>query len=346
MKNSSLFILGLTVLLLASGCTKTETVKEAPGRVIAFGGGHVGLPTRAPAINTTLDSLKLSGRGFYVFGAYNAPGKGTVTVFDGKSESSHITWHSSSWGYSPINYWIDNSVYKFAAYAPALRNTERSFDYDNNSMKFTNFVSDGKTDLLVAAATKDGINGSNPRSITLAFRHALAKVRFTIKNGWRNNVTMSLREVTLSGVNTQGTLTTPDNLRSATNISIECWTDQTRSLNLQDEHGADLSTYDSSYIFEYFMIPQKISQNQLHFSFEVTVLNGEGGGPDLDGNGGHTKTLSVTVPVEEVNQWSPCHAYNYVLTVSGETFGLKPIQFDEVSVVDWDINDDANLPKP
>lgn len=347
MKNSFLFVLALAIALLANGCTKTETVQEAAGRAITFGGGHVGLPTRAPAPNTTLDSLKMSGKGFYVFGAYNSPGKGTVMVFDGKSESAHVTWNVSSWGYSPISYWIDNVVYKFAAYAPALRNTTRTFDYDNNSMTFTNFVSDGKTDLLVAAATRNGINGSTPRSITLPFRHALSKVRFTIKNGWRNNVTMSLREVKIDNMATQGNLTTPDNLLSLQNFELSCWTGQSRAYHFLDEHGADLATFDSTYVFEHFMIPQTISENQLTFSFDVTVQNSEGGGPDLDGNGGHTKSIEIVVPVDEVSQWSPCHAYNYVLTISGESFGLKPIQFETISVEDWIDNDkEPALPQP
>ena len=33
-----------------------------------------------------------------------------------------------------------------------------------------------------------------------------------------------------------------------------------------------------------------------------------------------------------VTEWKPGYAYNYTLTISGSTFGLKPIQFDGIDV--------------
>lgn len=355
MKNSCLFVLALAITLLASSCTKTETVKESSGLAIAFSGSHIGNPTRTPArmpaASTTLDSLKLPNRGFYVFGAYEntKSSRGVETVFDGKTEGSHVTWNVSSWGYSPINYWVDGALYKFAAYAPALPKTERSFDYATNTMTFTDFVSDGKTDFLVAAASVDGIHSSDRTAVHFAFRHALSKVRFTIKNGWRNNVTMALRDVTISNVNTKANLTTPANLRGSTAIDLSCWTEQSTSNSFVDKEGADLKIFDTTYVFEHFMIPQTISPNQVTFSFAVTVTNSEGGGPILnpdDPNAPHRKVLSIKLPVDVVDKWLPCHAYNYVLTVSGETFDLHAIQFTEIEVSDWNTDPETGVPQP
>ena len=49
--------------------------------------------------------------------------------------------------------------------------------------------------------------------------------------------------------------------------------------------------------------------------------------------------------------WEPGKAYNYTLTIDGDLFGLKPIQFDAVDVVTWEnVNEDLGkedlTPKP
>ena len=82
------------------------------------------------------------------------------------------------------------------------------------------------------------------------------------------------------------------------------------------------------------------------------MTNDQGSGPNLGAGAGKPVVVSVTIPVTtNVSAWEPGKAYNYTLTIDGDLFGLKPIQFDTVEMVEWvDVNEDLGkedlTPKP
>ena len=316
----------------------------------------VGKSTKAVTENN-LDALKEAGKGFYVHGKYKRTDDtgNEETAFDG-GQQAHVTWSGNSWGYNPLTYWLEGHTYKFAAFAPAL-SVNHSFDYVGNSLTITDFVADGKTDLLVSATTQEGIKSDNyiasNSPIQFTFRHALSKVKFTFKDGWRNRVNMKIDNIYITSVETKGTLKTPGNLVSA-DIPVTSWTGGNVLSNensYKDVTGNTLSTYGATYDYEHCFIPQNLAEKGIKLHFTVTITNDNNEGPDIGGEEGskNTKKIEVELPTTTVNQWIPAYAYNYVIEISGDTFGLKPISVtidEENGIAKWNdrtMSDDGEI---
>ena len=355
---TNILLLGAVALTIAS-CSKNEVVDMAPGLeqkgAITFE-NFVGKSTKAVTENN-LDALKEAGKGFYVHGKYKRTDDtgNEETAFDG-GQQAHVTWSGNSWGYNPLTYWLEGHTYKFAAFAPAL-SVNHSFDYVGNSLTITDFVADGKTDLLVSATTQEGIKSDNyiasNSPIQFTFRHALSKVKFTFKDGWRNRVNMKIDNIYITSVETKGTLKTPGNLVSA-DIPVTSWTGGNVLSNentYKDVTGNTLSTYGATYDYEHCFIPQNLAEKGIKLHFTVTITNDNNEGPDIGGEEGskNTKKIEVELPTTTVNQWIPAYAYNYVIEISGDTFGLKPISFtidEENGIAKWNdrtMSDDAEI---
>ena len=330
-----LFYLAAAIVAMSS-CTESEVVEVSQSKAIGFN-GFVGNTTRAEQEGLTQENLDE----FYAFGSYKMNGGDEVVVFDGKTTgSSQIKKNGNTWQYAPVNYWLEGAVYKFAAYAPKLTEIP-TFDYDKNSMSI-NFVADGKKDLLIAATTQNGYTAlkENNVGVNLNFKHALSKVRFTIIDGWRNELKMVISDVSLNGVKNTGTLTTPTDLSIATALEQSVWELSEEKKGTYNDAGTDspLTNNGETYVFENFLLPQTIGTeaNAVTLIFTVNVENNFGGGPVIGEEGTpHTKTLTVTIPNTTVASWLPGKAYNYTLTIDGTTFGLETIYFDNITVGTW-----------
>lgn len=351
MKTKSYLFTAASAAILLASCSESEVVEMPASRAIGFS-TYVGNTTRAVAPETTINFLQNDGNGFYVFGQYKE-GSETRHVFDGKSDGSHVTWKTNSWGYSPINYWLDGKTYKFAAYGPAkaLNNGNASFDYDSNALKIENFKVDGQTDLVAAEYASDGktpsADNSTESAVPFKFYHMLSKVKFTLVNGWRNDVTLNLAALTLNGVKAQGTLTTQGTMGNAgfSAPGNDIWNNiATNATTYKDTEYTDIQSnpwsnavFGSKYEFELYLLPQSLENNDdLKLSFAVSVINKSGNGPDLGNGAGKSVIKTISIPAETVKTWEPSKAYNYTLTIDGEIFDLKPIVFDNITVDEWE----------
>lgn len=332
-----LFYLAAAIVAMSS-CTESEVVEVSQSKAIGFN-GFVGNQTRAEQEGLTQENLDE----FYAFGSYKMNDGDEVVVFDGKTTgSSLIKKNGNTWQYAPVNYWLEGAVYKFAAYAPKLTEIP-TFDYDKNSMSI-NFVADGKKDLLIAATTQNGYTAlkDNNAGVNLNFKHALSKVRFTIVDGWRNELKMVISDVSLNGAKNTGTLTTPTDLATVTALEQSVWKLSEEKKGTYNDAGtgtnSPLTNNGETYVFENFLLPQPIGTeaNAVTLEFTVNVTNNHGGGPVIGEEGTpHTKTLTITIPNTTVASWLPGKAYNYTLTIDGKTFGLETIYFENITVETW-----------
>lgn len=348
MKTKSYLFAAASATLMLASCTQNEVVEMPATRAIGFG-TYVSNTARSAAEETSLDFLKdaQKGNGFYVFGSYAEDSK-EVVVFNGVSSQSHVIYNGSAWGYSPMNYWSVGKKYNFAAYGPAaaLNNGEAAFDYTANTLSIKGFEATGDLDLVVAEGKNTGYTlaaeTDTPEIVDFKFFHALSKVRFTLKNGWRNLVTLNVTNVKLTGVKRTGDLVTTGTLAAATApFALEKWSNQAVKDVDNDYAWADAfksTTTDESYPYEYFLMPQALEADAIKLTFSCQVTNDQGSGPELGGAGtaGQAVDVSVTIPADKVAAWEPGKAYNYTLTIDGDLFGLKPIQFDAVDVVKWE----------
>lgn len=364
MKTKSYLFAAASATLMLASCTQNEVVEMPATRAIGFG-TYVGNTSRAVSETTDIflqNNTATGGNGFYVFGVYK-DGANEVTVFDGKSNQSHVSYDGVAWGYEPINYWLFDKTYKFAAYGPAaaLNKGEASFNYTNNTLTISNFSSEGTLDLVVAEADKNGYTVNTPaegadatvRTVPFKFFHALSKVRFTFVNGWRNHVTLTVSDVKISGVKHTGTLTTSGSLADAavgngiswalgTDKKEYTWADTFESKIFNQNSNFDYTknettgdiTATPNARYEYFLMPQDIATDAIKLTLTCKVTNSAGQGPDL-GGGSNSKAVTIIIPNDQVSKWEAGKAYNYTLTLDGKFFGLLPIQFDNITVNDW-----------
>lgn len=364
MKTKSYLFAAASATLMLASCTQNEVVEMPATRAIGFG-TYVGNTSRAVSETTDIflqNNTATGGNGFYVFGVYK-DGAEEVTVFDGKSNQSHVSYDGVAWGYEPINYWLFDKTYKFAAYGPAaaLNKGEASFDYLSNALTIKNFSSEGKLDLVVAEADKKGYTVKTPAegadatvsTVPFKFFHALSKVRFTFVNGWRNHVTLTVSEVKISGVKHTGTLTTSGSLADAAVGNGISWVlgEDKKEYTWADTFESNVFTQNSNFDYtknettgditatpnaryEYFLMPQDIATDAIELTLTCKVTNSAGQGPDL-GGGSNSKTVTITIPNDQVSKWEAGKAYNYTLTLDGKFFGLLPINFDNITVNDW-----------
>lgn len=361
MKTKSYLFAAASATLMLASCTQNEVVEMPATRAIGFG-TYVGNTSRAAAEDTDLAFLKVEtkGNGFYVFGSYTDKSH-EVVVFDGLNSQSHVMYKGAAWGYSPMNYWSVGKKYTFAAYGPAaaLNNGTATFDYTANTLSIKGFEATGNLDLVVAEGKQDGYTlaseTATPEVVDFKFFHALSKVRFTFKNGWRNLVTLNVSDVKLTGAKRTGDLVTTGTLAAATApFALEKWSNQAEKATDNDYSWTDAftsTTTDESYPYEYFLMPQTLVADAIKLTFTCQVTNDQGSGPNLGAGAGNEVNVSVTIPVNTVAAWEPGKAYNYTLTIDGDLFGLKPIQFDAVDVVTWEnVNEDLGkedlTPKP
>lgn len=365
MKTKSYLFAAASATLMLASCTQNEVVEMPATRAIGFG-TYVGNTSRAAAEDTDLDFLKneTKGNGFYVFGSYlNTPNdiNTEIVVFDGKSSQSHVMYKGSAWGYSPINYWLVGKQYRFVAYGPAAasNNGTATFKYADNTLSVEDFEATGNLDLVVAEG-KNNVNDyilasetATMEAVKFKFFHALSKVRFTFKNGWRNLVTLHVSKVTLKGVKRTGDLVTTGDLADANApFALSQWSNQAKKTEEEANNytWADQFTSETtneSYPYEYFLMPQALEADAIKLTFTCQVTNDQGNGPNLGAGAGKPVDVSVTIPVTtNVSAWEPGKAYNYTLTIDGDLFGLKPIQFDTVEMVEWVNAQDQPIPNP
>ena len=348
-----MFLLAAAAAALA-GCAQNEVIDIPQTRAIGFD-PYVGNTTRAAAKDTDLPALQAEGAGFIVLGGYE-DSQTYVPVFDGTSETgSHITWNKSSWEYSPINYWLDGKTYKFVAYAPAKLQEGDLFDIDyaDNKLKMKDggtFTADGETDLVVAEGKSQGYavaaESAQMEPVGFKFYHALSKVKFTFINGWRNAVNLKITNIKLSSVKNTGSLTTSGIMAQGSDkIPSSAWSGQTGTADYKDKaSGMNTDVYEESYEFENFLLPTALDDSRMKLIFTVQVTNSQGTGPDLGAGAGVPVNKEVVIPKDVVAEWKPGFAYNYKLTISGSTFGLKPIQFDGIDVdSEWGNGGEDNM---
>lgn len=170
-------------LLLAAGCTTEHEEVESLPQPLAFS-TSVHAPTRAAGDLTTDNLASVGLFASFTQGNYNASTATLNFMHNQKLQKS-----GSAWTYSPQKYWPVNANDKisFFAYAPHLDEIKANGD-DITEMPttttagypaFTFVNSAAKTDLLLAVPVLNK-NGGN---VSLAFKHALTRVSFYIKNG-------------------------------------------------------------------------------------------------------------------------------------------------------------------
>lgn len=148
----------------------------------------------------TVDDVKTNGFGVWVL-------LDNATVTDELIlNNAEVTYNSAagSWKYSPLRYWVNESVFTFLAAYP---NAGFTFDIDNSSLNLTLAETPSQVDYMVATNMTDTSVEGFSQTVNLQFRHVLTSVRLNIwrDHGKHQNDQMRIRKVTLSNIQKGGT---------------------------------------------------------------------------------------------------------------------------------------------
>ncbi|MBQ1886692.1 MAG: fimbrillin family protein, partial [Bacteroidales bacterium] len=165
-------------------------------------------------------------------------------------------------------------------------------------------------------------NSNKPGVVNMKFYHTLTMVKFKVKTDKEyTGTTITLKSISLAGVNTVGTLT-PANTTSAwsaqgTPATFNVFPEGTKALNTTAVFVPTGTEKDDAYL----MIPQRLSDAAV-----ATITYSVKTGNDAE----TTNTATVKLNTSNVKAWDMNKNIVYTFVV-----GLKPIQFI-AEVNDWD----------
>jgi hypothetical protein len=131
-------------------------------------------------------------------------------------DNQFVKHEDDSWVYSPIKYWLNNTVFTFIGVYPyAEESPYFSSDAANSAVELTVSETPSEVDFLIATNEIDTNNEYNPE-VSMQFQHMLTSVTLKI---WRDNAKhrndqMRIKKVTLGNIRKGGTYSTDTNLWS------------------------------------------------------------------------------------------------------------------------------------
>lgn len=316
--------------LALAGCTKNETVAVADSNVIGFANAFVGNPTKAV---TEINGENIEH--FFVYGGYET----TENVFT-NVKVSKVT---NAWTYDDQKQWVDEQTYKFAAYyadEALTPTTNVSFDYTSGHLTLKDIVVNptNQVDLLYATAEEQSGPANTVRpKIEFSFDHILSMVKFTLKSGFKEGVTVAISDFKFYGMNSTATYSYQADMAwgeatvaisSDNGYALYTAEGVTKNATIEED-GTSVDAVDDCLV-----MPQTFNDDVVYAKFKVT-LSGEGIPTD---NGANVKEITAKIPADT---WDAGYRYNYVATIDGQT--MNYIEFDKPTVEKWEDYEAINM---
>ena len=315
-----IFIAVLALAALAS-CSQEYVVVEQPKAAIGFD---------TFVENSTRVATDITGANISTFGVY-----GSVTNGQGQKgvifSNQEVRKDGNLFTYSPAQYWIEGSAYKFLAIAPFA---EAKWEYtlkednavENGTISFDNATAKAEQDLLFAAAAKStpATLTADPGKVGFTFGHVLSRVAFTFTNTFAENSNISLKVYNVAIENTAATGTLPV-VDSATGVWAGAGNYQINFGPTTLDEAPELAENNGYNTTEHFyLIPVKRTYT---ISFQVTMFQA--------GVKGQTFTHEITKEIDFAKGGN----YSLNIALDPETVNpdeqLYPIEFTVESVTGW-----------
>lgn len=316
----------VSVLAIASlaACSKDELVEQQSPAAISFEQAFVDNATRAAADPST------TSENITAFDVWGFMDQGEGLVFDAQRVTGS---KSEGWSYSPLQYWLPDHNYYFAAISPVdhsnvvvTKASGEALKYGLGVVEFTNI--DGTDDLLYAATSVDThgktINSSYDK-VGLTFNHLLSKVKFSFTNGFA----ASNYYVTVENIK----MTVPE--KASINLAQEDWWSTNKWENYEGTTTLEFGNMETAKIAinettecqnERLTIPAGADQEYV-VTFDVTLYVGE--------VVAYTNTLTTKISgaALEIGKAYNFHATLNHTNVTGTE--LQPIVFEVIDVKEW-----------
>ena len=316
MKKLFIAILGVAAF---AACSQDVTLETPKGAAIAFDNAFVENAVRAN---------DLTAENIYNFGVYGS-------VINSQSQegmifnNQEVTKSSSSYIYSPEQYWIAGATYDFVAlaprananwtYAPAVATQAK-----NGTITFNNEAAGANQDLIFASAHRETAASltTAPDAVAFTFNHVLSRVKFTFKNGFAKgqNIELKVTNVHITNAHKNGTLAVENGATAAT------WTPADANLNVDfgDAGTEELAVNATGTTEHFYLIPAEATYN---VTFDVELFQA---GVSVDT---YNRYANVAVTLEKGK------SYDFQATLNQDNTSdegeLYPIEFTVADVEDW-----------
>ena len=294
-------IMSLVATVMLAGCSNNEVMETLPQKAIGFENPFVDNSTRAVNDIVGAGGNTSTFTKFYVYGSHS----GNTSVFT-NTEVEYTT----SWEYSPLQYWIDGKEYYFAAYSDGNEQLASGVTFDNaGNLSISSYTVSTK-DLIYAKNTTKYTGSTSAQTVSFTFNHLLSKVKFTFVSEFANYLTLSISNLKIVGSQKTGS------------YANDAWTP---SGNITDIVYGD-NAYTGYVSEECYVLPQTLTD--VTASYTVTVKNGS------------ETVISKAFADIALNgvtdgKWTPGLTYNYKATINDGNMGAQPIKFNVETVTSW-----------
>lgn len=330
MRKINLFaIMTAVVATTFTACTNTEDVAMPEQKVLAFS-VFANKNTRAAETEGT---LKTDGKAFGVWG-YSTFGTTVTNVFVNQDVTYNGT--SSAWEYSPLKFWDSRSSYEFYAYYP-YEASGVTIDATSKNITVTDFtvastVAD-HVDLMLAGKVARAA-GEAISKVEFDFNHLLSNINLSFKKATQiENTKVTLKSVKIYGMNQKGTFVQTQ----SPNFYSGIWTtSEMVALTGAEElaNSNELATATSVAFSDMLFIPQSTNTLKVDVNYILgDVATGQPFSRTLD--------LSYDATDRPANPatWAQNQKITYNFTINADV-----IEFGDPTVVDWDTNQDVEVP--
>lgn len=373
MKKNLLGWFAMATMLVGTGCSSDEVVNDySPENAIQFG-TYVGRDAQGRASIFETDDLQGGSVGFGVYAYYtgqqtwHAYKNNTTPLTPNFMNNTQVTYDgTSSWTYSPLKYWPNNTNDKvsFFAYAPYSTTTSQINAVTNGVISFevANTVTD-QIDLTVATTNQvDKVKTDLDQTVEFKFNHVLSRIDFTLQaaadqvatGGTINNgTTITLTKIVIGEAD--HTTVTDDNDKFYTNadysIFENSWSNKTgmqaftlttanfaanqNVLNWTSD-GNVKKTLIAANGDDYIMvIPAEITNLPIYVEYTVFTEGKNAAGQDDNS----TVYNKITKVLDKVNfEQGKSYTFNLVL-------GMSTVELT-AEVEDWGANTETNVDLP
>ncbi|MBQ9137256.1 MAG: hypothetical protein IJX65_01305, partial [Alistipes sp.] len=327
-----IFIAFMSLVALVA-CNSDYTVETLDSTPILFGDSFVQNKTRAA--NEADQSTVITTANIAAFDVWGFMDDASGVVFN----AERVTKTDGKWTYANLQYWLPKHTYYFGAVAPvdSQNITVTTAEDVTGGLGTIAFVNTGVEDLIYAeqkVTTPDVISG-NLDPVSLQFAHLLAKAKFTFINGFKNeNATIKVTNIKITNAPQAGTI---DLTVDPTAWAWQLDSTKTFELGFGDANGGAAipaldaeATVDNAAESDYvrYILPSNGDYVYYNLSFDVELYMGDKLGLKA------TRTATITKQNILIGK-----AYNFVATIDATNIAedaLQPIEFDDITVEDWD----------
>lgn len=343
--------MGAAAVMMMTACSSEEVINVAENNAAIGFSSFVDNSVRATDFSTENlpNDMAVYGVTKFTTGQINV-------VFNNQEVTRNGVGTGQLWSYSPVQYWIADNTYSFAAIAPynatgvtidQSTDAEKAMKDAGLTITFNNKEAEGNLDLLYA--NSDAAN----KTVEFSLGHMLSRVNFRFENNFKSdNYLLKVTDVVINDATSEATIDKTLGETTWTAVEKENAADAifARSFGFESTDNEAIVKDGSASSETHYVIP--LTDEKKHsVTFKVQLLSKTTGSDYVAVS--KVLTHNVEIPaMKYINGYS----YTFVASIDDTNIDpnnpdepgvdLKPIEFTVTSVEGYDQQDDVTILAP